>query len=85
MAGGSNVERIDVFDRLLLLTEAPPMMIETGHRPVSLVLSFDFHSDHKIQALALQFLTVVSNTRYKGREQDPLLLCPGRSFLYLSS
>ena len=56
------------------------MMIETGHRPVSLVLQFVFHSNGKIQALALQFITVVANSRYKGREQDPLPPCLGLSF-----
>jgi hypothetical protein len=54
--------------------------LKPGLSPVSLVLYFDFLSDDKIQALALQFLTVITNSRYKGREQEPLLPCLGRSF-----
>ena len=57
--------------------------MKPGLRPVSLVFNFDFHSHGKIQALALQFITVIANTRYKGREQDPLFPCLGRSFSVL--
>ena len=61
------------------------MTIETGSSPGFSLFAFRFPFDDKIQSAALQFLTVVANTRYKGCEQDPLFPCLGRSFSSFSS